>query len=570
MTQTRQWLPYSLLVLGMMCAYIFATIASSAPAHADSIPGGNVADPVVRSVDIARPAVVRILTRVSATLSVNFPSGSVTFPQQTGKEYQGLFSGTGTLITSKGDILTADHVVTPPAEAFYDDPTVIQDITNYINQHPNVLPGQGQVTAAQVLQLLQSNQLQATDTLSNKQSVAFLSTDYSGPLTVTDINNVPDSLRGDIQIEKESAFDQKDVAIVHANFPIADLSFVQLGDSSTVQSQDQLTIIGFPGNGDVSNQATDLLTSSVNKITVSSIKKSDNGAQLIQVGGNVEQGDSGGPALNSNGVVVGVVSFGAIGSGSTSFLQASNSARDLLQTLKLDTKTGAFQTQWAQAFNDYAASTPGHWHKAAQEFQQLATSYPQFKAITPYLNYAQTQAKSEKTTAPAATPESKPQSKPQGSALSGTLPALALTFGSVILLILLVALLFGVIMRQRKKQLTQGAPGQSTSRGQPQRAQARPAQASTPGPAQPPLAQMPPASSATYGDGMSAFGAPSGKQPTTRTPVPPSPSLPTTPQGTLNLRIWPCGHMNRSNARFCSICGEPAPEPPTIIRRIEQ
>jgi hypothetical protein len=35
------------------------------------------------------------------------------------------------------------------------------------------------------------------------------------------------------------------------------------------------------------------------------------------------------------------------------------------------------------------------------------------------------------------------------------------------------------------------------------------------------------------------------------------------------LRPWPCGHMNRPSARYCSICGEPAPPPPTI-RRIEQ
>ncbi|MBV9613995.1 MAG: hypothetical protein JO031_00895, partial [Ktedonobacteraceae bacterium] len=35
------------------------------------------------------------------------------------------------------------------------------------------------------------------------------------------------------------------------------------------------------------------------------------------------------------------------------------------------------------------------------------------------------------------------------------------------------------------------------------------------------------------------------------------------------LRPWPCGHMNRLNARFCSVCGELAPQSPTI-RRVEQ
>jgi hypothetical protein len=30
-------------------------------------------------------------------------------------------------------------------------------------------------------------------------------------------------------------------------------------------------------------------------------------------------------------------------------------------------------------------------------------------------------------------------------------------------------------------------------------------------------------------------------------------------QSTLVLKIWPCGHMNRPGAQFCSICGEATP-----------
>ena len=72
--------------------------------------------------------------------------------------------------------------------------------------------------------------------------------------------------------------------------------------------------------------------------------------------------------------------------GGTSFLQTSNSAQTLLQSLKLNTTPGPFERAWTQAFDDYAATTAGHWHKAAQEFQQLANSYGLFKAVTPYLD----------------------------------------------------------------------------------------------------------------------------------------------------------------------------------------
>jgi hypothetical protein len=63
---------------------------------------------------------------------------------------------------------------------------------------------------------------------------------------------------------------------------------------------------------------------------------------------------------------------------------------------------------------------------------------------------------------------------------------------------------------------------------------------------------------------MTAFGAPPA-------PLSSMQSTPGPAQSVLSgtLRPWPCGHMNRPSARYCSICGEPAPPPPTS-RRIEQ
>src|SRR5260370_23987098 len=169
------------------------------------------------------------------------------------------------------------------------------------------------------------------------------------------------------------------------------LGIVRLGNSLNVQQQDNLTILGFPGNGDIAGQtATDLLTLSVNKVYVSSMKTTNTGAPVIQVGGNVEHGDSGGPALDDQGNIVGVVSFGAAGPGSTNFLQASRSAQALVQSLRLNTTPGPFQKPWSQPFTDYASSTPGHCDRAQQEFQQIAPTYPRLQAITPYLAYTPT------------------------------------------------------------------------------------------------------------------------------------------------------------------------------------
>ncbi len=534
------WVVRLLVVLVMFCFLLPGMAISNLTIYA-SPPGGNVSDPVVRAVDIAEPAVVRIFTVVNSTLIVHFSSTSnVTFPQQGSNTntYPLEFSGTGTFISAHGDILTADHVINPPQDDLTAalDQTAAPDVTTYINQNLKQ-----HVTADQVTQELQSGQIASTPQYTAPASQVFLSTSFTGPLTATNLNNVSSQLQAPVdKIEQESAVNQRDVAIIHVS-NMDDMPGVQLGDSSNVQQQDNLTIIGFPGNGDVSNAPEDLLTSSVNPILVSSIKTTDTGAPVIQVSGNVEHGDSGGPALDSNGTVVGIVSFGlATGSpGETSFLQASNSARDLVQAQHLDTTPGPLERAWTQAFDDYASTHAGHWHKAASEFAAIAAHYPLFKAITPYQNYAQAQAQHESV--PQAQPTSTPTPVSQGNSLTAYAPVI----GVIALLLLLVVLLFAVIFRKRSRKKvvpsTQGRqlPPRTVPQSQAQR--------------------QPPAVADPLKDAMAAFGAPTGI----------SQSIPPTVTSG-SLRPWPCGHLNRPNARFCSICGEPAPTQPPAIRRYEQ
>lgn len=570
-----------LFVLSIACLYLLSVLVNATPTLADGTPGGNVQDPVVRAVDIAQPAVVRILTLISSQLIVHFSTGNVTFPQpgsSAGSSYPLGLSGSGTFISSHGDILTADHVVNPPQDAslsqFLDD-TAAQDVTNYINAHAKT-----QVAVAQVDQELYTGQIASTPQYGQVVSQVFLSIQYTGALTAANLQGVPTNLQAPVdKIEAQSAVNQSDVAIIHVN--MNNMPSVQLGDSSSVQQQDQLTIIGFPGNGDISYKPSDFLNDSVNNIEVSSIKTTDPGAQVIQVGGNVEHGDSGGPALDSNGDIVGIVSFGLSTSadpGGTSFLQASNSAETLIKSLNLDTTPGPFQKAWSQAFNDYAATTSGHWHKAAQELQSLASKYPLFLAITPYLTYAQQQAKTEKV----------PTTNGNHSTSSNPILAYAVTIGAIVVVLLLVILLLTTVMRRRGKRKATtapvepvyGQPFQNTPPvGMPQQWQGvsgvnggypPPHYGSVSQPIQP-VAPNP------INDPMSAFGAPptmpnSAQMAGQSQQVGQSAQFPNTPPSMVSgtLRTWPCGHMNRSNARYCSICGEPAPPPPTTIRQVEQ
>src|SRR5579859_6868810 len=134
--------PIRIQLLSMLCISGVIVVmsllmgGSVASAHTFDIPGGNVADPVVRAVDIAQPAVVRIITQLDGKLVVHFTSGDVTFPQNGSNGYPIDLSGTGTFISAHGDILTADHVVNPPQsdlDSFLQQ-TAAPDVANYMNQ----------------------------------------------------------------------------------------------------------------------------------------------------------------------------------------------------------------------------------------------------------------------------------------------------------------------------------------------------------------------------------------------------------------------------------------------------
>ena len=442
----RYWLLHTISALGVAFFSMIGFVGITPIAHAIGNPGGDVSDPVVRAVDMAKPAVVRIFTDINTQLTVNFsPKQSITFPLG-GGNYTSTLTGSGTFISAHGDILTADHVVNPPHDDQLSQDLDMQaapDVADYINKY---VPSYAPVTQDDVAQELFSGQIPSHWRYGKTQSLVYLSTDYSGPLTATKLHKVPAQLQAPIdRIEAQSAVDAKDVAIVHAD--LNDTPSVQLGDSSGVHEQDMLTIIGFPGNGDVSDLPTNLLTSSVNQIMVSSLKTTDQGAQVIQVSGNVEDGDSGGPALDSNGAVVGIVSFGLSDQSGTNFLQASNSARALVQRLHLDTAPGPFEKAWSQAFNDYAATTPGHWYKAQQELASIQTDYPQFKAILPYLQYAQAQAPQERVQ------QSQPRStRSTPHSQSKTISPLVWIILAVMVIIVLTLVMFALTLRRRKKK----------------------------------------------------------------------------------------------------------------------
>ncbi len=447
----------TLTTLALMLVALVFSLVLIRPLHAQgasSHPGGNIQDPKVLNVDIARPAVVRILFGVTgASVTVKACAAENT----TFKIPSGLISGgvgSGAFISAQGDVLTASHVVkdeggeTEFGIVEYFSAEILANIQKVCNI--NLVDVNG------LLNFFVNNPTDFTFDLGTSVGRVWLDTSYHGAYTETTLSNTKSytfQVLGVKDFVTTKGYGD-DVAVIHVN-GLTDMPHIAIGDSTAVSPTDHLTEIGYPGNGDDNHidlttggykrVPTDWLTQSLNDLYVSAIKTNDVGDQLIQVGGNQEHGDSGGPTLNAAGQIVGVVSFGPDISQSgglpagTGFLQASNSAQSLVSGANIDTTPGTFQTRWRQALTDFAATSSGHWHKAVTELSALQQDYPAFKGGDDYLTYAQNQADNE---------------SPLALNLGSGSQTLVLAVGGLAVLVLLVIfVLLGVGRSRRRKQV---------------------------------------------------------------------------------------------------------------------
>jgi serine protease Do len=103
---------------------------------------------------------------------------------------------------------------------------------------------------------------------------------------------------------------QKDCAVIKVSTHNAPT--LALGDAEKVQVEDRVIVIGYPGAADVHGVLDDksALEASVTDGTISRVVRANAGDQIIQVSAPTFHGNSGGPAINQNGDVIGLLTFG--------------------------------------------------------------------------------------------------------------------------------------------------------------------------------------------------------------------------------------------------------------------
>jgi S1-C subfamily serine protease len=385
-----------LALLGMT----MTSLGFAATAWASSSASEGLCTAARRGVALALPAVVRVATTYQAQVNYTTADGSsVTFPQD-GGYYALMVSGTGAFISGTGDVLTASSAVSVASDTL--NTLLAERAAPDIAQALNDSNPSQTVTAATILNQLLTDPQVWEPQIQQPQTTLYLSSQYSGPTQATTLENVP-SYPG--AIVAQSATNQQvdnDLTILHVE-GLRDVPTIFLGDATQVYQGDTLSILGYPGSADLPGSdgaiaPNNFLTASVQTVTVSAFKTAANGSQLLQIDGDVEQGDGGAPALNVDGQLVGVVSSAASGSnpsGQVSFLHTANDAKNLAQQAKVNLAQDTFDKRWAAAYDACSSTAPGHWHDAYNQYTQLARQYPTFKGVALYVSYTKTQAARE-------------------------------------------------------------------------------------------------------------------------------------------------------------------------------
>jgi hypothetical protein len=161
-----------------------------------------------------------------------------------------------------------------------------------------------------------------------------------------------------------SGWEQRDLALLRIQPQTGRaLSSVLVGDSSTVEIQDQLTIIGYPWTSDIGQN--NVLNPTITNGSLSG-KIMLAGTEVMQIQGSAREGNSGGPVLNQDGLVVGILTMGT--DYANNYFRPSNDVKEMLSRNGVTNKLGMVDEEFKQGLVNYRLK---HFSKAIEHFNAV-------------------------------------------------------------------------------------------------------------------------------------------------------------------------------------------------------
>jgi S1-C subfamily serine protease len=161
-----------------------------------------------------------------------------------------------------------------------------------------------------------------------------------------------------------------------------------IGDSTKSQVEDHVVVIGYPGVADMQDLLDEKsqLEASVTDGAISSLKHATTGQQILQISAPITHGNSGGPAIDQHGNVVGLATFGNEGEvQGFNFLVASATLMELVKQANIQPRPSDTNKAWSSGLEHY-------WHDeysaAITDFEQVQMLFPQHSEATTFIRNA--------------------------------------------------------------------------------------------------------------------------------------------------------------------------------------
>lgn len=288
-------------------------------------------------------------------------------------------SGSGFIVHPDGVILTSGHVVAPTRDSRSLDHDLLRNgaiaalvrhfpvdtlramvRSDTLDRYLEPLIEGGRLTGVKVL-----NQIE----LSNGETLPFTIRQYSPAL-------------------QEQGVDLAVLQIARRQLPA-----LVLGDSDSVHVGESIWSIGYPA---VASSSDDViggwlsrdsdLESTFNPGTITAIKRDVTNTPVFQSNVAIYHGNSGGPAVNARGEVIGISTWGHTAAEQIKFLVPVNVAKKLLARWRIPVSAGgAFNTHYRAALD---AASEGEWLVARAELKQASALLPRSPDLLRFSNDA--------------------------------------------------------------------------------------------------------------------------------------------------------------------------------------
>jgi len=325
--------------------------------------------------------------RLADLMAANPSNFLVPTGQMLGDKAKPTFTGTGVILTSDGYIATNAHVVKPDEDEIKKE--LAQSVVKWLEtqvsglekavqeQFPNAnLSEETQGKLADLLVQYVKTFVRMDITSTKIYAVSGYTTEGTTPSPVVD----------HCEIEAVGApIPGKDIAILKAHgndFPTATIAPSLSGTG--VRTGAEIYIVGFPGaiTEEESISASSRLDPSETSGHVSGIKDMNGGFQVIQTDAAINHGNSGGPAVDDRGEVIGLATFSLRDTGGINFVVSVDLLQEFLRDLHVKPDQSKFTQKYLQALD---AIDHGQRDHALTLFRQLQSERPGTRSVETFI-----------------------------------------------------------------------------------------------------------------------------------------------------------------------------------------